>query len=45
MGTENSNCSANDFRKVATVVFGSANACRVTPLDTHVRSQGACLTY
>jgi len=44
-GTESSNCSANDFWKVATVVFDSAATCRVVPIDTYVPSRDACSAY
>lgn len=45
VGNESSNCSANDFWKVATVVFDSASTCRITPLDDYVRSELACQNY
>lgn len=45
VGNESSNCSANDFWKVATVVFDSPSTCRVTPLDAYVPSRDACVSY
>lgn len=41
-GVETSNCSGNDFWKVASVVFNSSVSCQVTALDTYVSSRTVC---
>ncbi len=45
LGSDGGNCTANDFWKVATVVFTSASTCTISGIDTYVRSDSACVAY
>lgn len=44
-GTSFGNCTTNDFWTVARVVFTSATACTITPINTYRQSTSACSSF
>lgn len=44
-GTDSGDCTANDFWKVAQVIFTSQNTCTVVPIDTYGPSSAACTSF